>query len=65
MEKINHSITPTFYFCKWCGKSMEYLINKNQESCLGAVGVIHIDYLIAKKKCNEIFEPILKNARLL
>ncbi len=44
---------------------MEYLINKNQESCLGAVGVIHIDYLIAKKKCNEIFEPILKNARLL
>lgn len=44
---------------------MEYLINNNQESCLGTAGVIHIDYLIAQKKCNEIFEPILKNARLL
>jgi len=54
-----HTMAPTFYHCKWCGKSLEELVESDEQECHGTSGIFHIDYLIAKKKFDTIMNPIL------
>lgn len=45
-------------FCKHCGKSMFDIVDKDVQECSGSEGVIHIDYMRAKK----LFEELIAKA---
>ena len=54
-----HTMAPTFYYCKWCGKSFEELVENNENECHGTSGIYHINYLKNKKEFDTIMDPIL------
>jgi hypothetical protein len=53
-----HTMSPTFFFCKWCGKSLENLVDSNRPDCLGTHGVLHIDYLRHRREFSLLMRPI-------
>ncbi len=61
---MSHTMSPTIYFCKWCGKSLEQLVENDEQKCHGTSGIYHINYLINKKKCDKMFQPILDKLTL-
>ena len=54
-----HTMAPTFYHCKWCGKSLEQLVEQDEQECHGHSGIFHINYLKKKKEFDTIMNPIL------
>ncbi len=61
---MKHSLAQYIYYCKWCGKSMEDLVNLDEEECQGHEGVYHINYLIIKKDIDRMMQPILSKLGL-
>jgi len=61
---MKHSMSQYIYYCKWCGQSMEDLINLDQEECGGHQGVYHIQYLRIKKEVDKMIKPIIKGLGL-
>ncbi len=53
---MKHSMSQYIYYCKWCGQSMEDLINLDQEECGGTKGVYHIQYLRIKKEIDKMIK---------
>ena len=56
---MRHTMSPNFYFCKWCGISLEEACNDDAQECTGTKGILHIKYLKRKKEAERIFQPII------
>lgn len=54
-----HTMSPTIYYCKWCGKSLMELEDSSDRECHGTSGIFHINYLKAKKQFDIMMNPIL------
>ena len=61
---MKHSMSQYIYYCKWCGQSLEDLVDVNQEECNGTKGVYHIQYLRVKKEIDKMIKPIIKGLGL-
>jgi hypothetical protein len=53
-------MAPTFFYCKWCGSSLEEIVEIDKPECDGHLGVYHIKYLRKKQEFYSIINPILK-----
>lgn len=54
---MRHYMEFEIEFCKHCGKSLFDIVDKDVQECTGSYGVVHIDYLRAKK----IFQELIAN----
>lgn len=51
---MRHYMEFEIEFCKHCGKSLFDIVDKDVQECTGSEGVIHINYMRAKKVFAEL-----------